>query len=63
MQSNCVVMFRNAEDITKKAGSITAKMNSVATPVVSNQAIGTEKTVTGVETHNYVSNLSNQFGN
>ena len=62
MQSNRVFIFRNAEDITKKASSITAKMNSAATPAASTeQAIGTEKTVTGEETRNYVNNLSDKF--
>ncbi len=68
MRSIVLNYFRNAEDITKKASNITAKLNSGATPSVgtpagSGHVIGTEKTVTGQETHNYVSDLSNKFGN
>jgi hypothetical protein len=36
---------------------------SAGTPANSRQVIGTEKTVTGQETHNYVNGLSNNFGN
>ena len=67
MRSIVLRYVRNAEDITKKASNITAKLNSGATPSAgtpagSRQVIGTEKTVTGEETHNYVSGLTNKFG-
>jgi hypothetical protein len=59
------VLCRNAEDITKKATNITAKLNqgSSVAPGGSDQVIGTEKTVGGQETQNYVNNLSDKFGN
>lgn len=68
MRSIFLGYVRNAEDITKKASNITGKLNSGAsptagTPVASVQAIGTEKTVTGEETHNYVSGLASKVGN
>ena len=68
MRSIFLGYVRNAEDITKRASDITEKLNSGAspsaeTPADSRQVIGTEKTVTGQETHNYVSGLSNNFGN
>ena len=59
------MLCRNAEDITKRATNITAKLNqegSVAPGGITHN-IGTEKTVTGEATHNYVDDLSNKFAN